>query len=207
MLDLSKSCTEVIKHTIVKVDAQLSKDASTENIGGNVKFKKRKFVYEDDNQPNASSKIKYNRAEKGKSVNAKQPKEKAVEKHDKESLSQKQDNGDVVTKKKTKGEHGELPQNGTRTVLERVKHQVLPHKKERMGGDKCQQSSVNRLKLLCNVDNGATTKQHNSKEKHDSSQGQNGKKSELLHSRKRDLQGVNLATDEKSKLKAGKDFY
>ncbi|MCE0482070.1 hypothetical protein HAX54_040461 [Datura stramonium] len=196
--------SEVIKHTPVKVDAQLSKAATKENIGGNVKFKKRNFVGEDDNQCNASSEINHNRAEKGKSVIAKQSREKAVEKHDKESLSQKLDNGDAVTKKKTKGEHGELPQNGTRTVHERVKHQVPPHKKEQKEGDKYQQSSVNHLKLLSNVDNGATTKQHNSKEKHDSSQEQNQEKSESLHDRKQDLQGGKLASVKKSKPQAGK---
>ncbi|KAJ8567704.1 hypothetical protein K7X08_019912 [Anisodus acutangulus] len=67
--------SEVIRHTLVKVDAQLSKDATEENIGGSVEFKKRKFVCEDDNQPNTSYEIKHNRAEKRKSVIAKQSKE------------------------------------------------------------------------------------------------------------------------------------
>lgn len=191
--------SEVIKHTLVKVDARLSKNATEENMGGNVKFKKRKFVCEDDNQPNASSEIKHNRAEKRKSVIAKQSQEKAVEKHDKESLSQKLDNGDAVTKKKTKDKHGELPQNGTRMV----KHQMPLHKEERNGGDKYQQTSENHLKLLRNVDNGGTTKQHNLKEKRDSTQKQNEEKSESLHSRKQDLKGGKLALDEKSKPKAG----
>ncbi|XP_055803338.1 uncharacterized protein LOC129872376 isoform X2 [Solanum dulcamara] len=195
--------SEVIKHTLVKVDARLSKNATEKNMGGNVKFNKRKFVCEDDNQPNASSEIKHNRAEKRKSVIAKQSQEKAVEKHDKESLSQKLDNGDAVTKKKTKDKHGELPQNGTRMVLERVKHQMPPHKEERNGGDKYRQTSENHLKLLRNVDNGGTTKQHNLKEKRDSTQKQNEEKSEPLHSRKQDLEGVKLVLDEKSKPKAG----
>ncbi|MCD7448724.1 hypothetical protein HAX54_045663 [Datura stramonium] len=55
-------------------------------------FKKRNFVGEDDNQCNASSEINHNRAGEGKSVIA-SVQEKAVEKHDKESLSQKLDNG------------------------------------------------------------------------------------------------------------------
>ncbi|KAL3345844.1 hypothetical protein AABB24_024670 [Solanum stoloniferum] len=195
--------SEVIKHTLVKVDAQLSKNAPKENMGGNVKFKKRKFVCEDDNQPNASSEIKHNRDEKRNTVIAKQSKEKAVERHDNESLGQKLDNGDAVTKKKSKGEQSELPQNGTRMVLEGVKHQVPPHKKERKGGDKYQQASVNHFKLSHNVDNGATTKQHSLKEKRDSSQEQKEEKSESLYSRKQDLKGGKLASDEKSKPKAG----
>ncbi|XP_060194745.1 uncharacterized protein LOC132623946 [Lycium barbarum] len=197
--------SKVIKHTLVKVDARLSKDAMEENIGGNVEFKKRKFMCEDDNQPNANYEIEHNRAEKRKSVIAKQPKEEAVEKHDKESLSQKLDNRDAVTKKKTKGEHGEWPQNETRMVLEKVKqHQVPHHKKERQRDDKYQQTQVDRLKPLHNVDNGVTTKQHNSKEKLDSTQEQNEDKNESLNSRKRDMQGGKLASDEKSKPKAGK---
>ncbi|KAK4347593.1 hypothetical protein RND71_033932 [Anisodus tanguticus] len=192
--------SEVIKHTLVKADAQLSKDATEENIGGNVEFKKRKFVCEDDNQPNASDVIKHNRAEKRKSVIAQQSKE--IEKHDKEALSQKLDNEDAVTKKKTKGERGELSQNETRMVLQRLKqHQVLCPKKEQK---EYQQTSVNHLKLLHNVDNGVSTKQHNSNQKRDFSQEQNEEKSELLHSRKRDLQGGKLASDEKSKPNAGK---
>ncbi|KAH0719404.1 hypothetical protein KY290_016108 [Solanum tuberosum] len=255
--------SEVIKHTLVKIDAQLSKNAPKENMGGNVKFKKRKFVCEDDNQPNASSEIKHNRDEKlntviakqskekavekhdneslsqkldnGDAVTkkkskveqselpqngtrteikhnrdekritviAKQSKEKAVEKHDNESLSQKLDNGDAVTKKKSKGEQSELPQNGTRMVLEAVKHPMPSHKKEQKRGNKYQQTSANHLKLIHNVDNGATTKQHKLKEKRDSSQEQKEEKSESLHSRKHDLKGGKLASDEKSKPKAG----
>lgn len=196
--------SEVIKHTRVKVDAQLSKNATNENMGGNVKFKKRKFVCEDDNQPSASSEIKHNRAEKRKSVIAKQSKEKAVEKPDKESLSQKLDNGDAVTKKKTKVEQNELPPSVTRTVLERVKHEVPPQKQERKGGDKSQQTWVNHLKLLGNVDNGATTKEHSLKEKRDSSQEHNEEKSESLHPTKQDWKGGKLSLDEKSKPKTGK---
>ncbi|CAN4083567.1 unnamed protein product [Withania somnifera] len=201
---------EVIRHTLVKVDAQLSKDATKEKVGG---IKKRKFVCEDDIQPNASSEIKRNRVEKQKLDIAKQSKEKALDKHDKESLSQKldngnavtkkktkPDNGDAVTKKKTKGEHGKLLQNGTRMALERVEHQV-PHHKEPKAGNKYQQTLENKLKLLRNVDNGVTAKQHNSKEKHDSTQEKNEVKSESLHSRKRDLQGGKLASDEKNKPK------
>ncbi|KAL3377798.1 hypothetical protein AABB24_003944 [Solanum stoloniferum] len=255
--------SEVIKHTLVKIDAQLSKNAPKENMGGNVKFKKRKFVCEDDNQPNASSEIKHNRDEKLNTVIAKQSKEKAVEKHDNESLSQKLDNGDAVTKKKSKveqsellqngtrteikhnrdekrntviakqskekavekhdneslsqkldngdaltkkknkGEQSELPQNGTRMVLEAVKHPMPSHKKEQKGGNKYQQTSANHLKLIHNVDNGATTKQHKLKEKRDSSQEQKEEKSESLHSRKHYLKGGKLASDEKSKPKAG----
>ncbi|KAG5623196.1 hypothetical protein H5410_008414 [Solanum commersonii] len=189
--------SEVIKHTLVKVDAQLSKNAPKENMGGNVKLKKRKYVCEDDNQLNASSEIKHNRDEKLNTVITKQSKEKAVEKHDNESLSQKLDNGDAVTKKKSKGEQSELLQNGTRMVLEGVKHQVPSHKKERKGGDKYQQTWANHLKL---IDNGATTKL---KEKRGSSQEQKEEKSESLHSRKQELKGGKLASDEKSKPKAG----
>uniref|UniRef100_M0ZMF6 Poly(A) polymerase n=2 Tax=Solanum tuberosum TaxID=4113 RepID=M0ZMF6_SOLTU len=195
--------SEVMKHTLVKVDAQLSKNAPKENMDGNVKLKKRKFACEDDNQPNASSEIKHNRDEKLNTVIAKQSKEKAVEKHDNESLSQKLDNGDAVTKKKSKGEQSELPQNGTRMVLEAMKHPVPSHKKEQKGGNKYQQTSANHLKLIHNVDNGATTKQHKLKEKRDSSQEQKEEKSESLHSRKHDLKGGKLASDEKSKPKAG----
>ncbi|KAH0701193.1 hypothetical protein KY284_015408 [Solanum tuberosum] len=176
--------SEVIKHTLVKVEAQLSKNAPKENMGGNVKLKKRKYVCEDDNQPNASSEIKHNRDEKLNTVIAKQSKEKAVEKHGNESL-------------RSKGEQSELPQNGTRMVLEGVKHQVPPHKKECKGGDKYQQTWANHLKL---IDNGATTKL---KEKRDSSQEQKEGKSESLHSRKQELKGGKLASDEKSKPKAG----
>ncbi|XP_049382349.1 uncharacterized protein LOC125846786 isoform X2 [Solanum stenotomum] len=195
--------SEVIKHTLVKIDAQLSKNAPKENMGGTVKFKKRKFVCEDDNQPNASSEIKHNRDEKLNTVIAKQSKEKAVEKHDNESLSQKLANGDAVTKKKSKGEQSELPQNGTRMVLEAVKHPVPSHKKEQKGGNKYQQTSANHLKLIHNVDNGAITKQHKLKVKRDSSQEQKEEKSESLHRRKHDLKGGKLASDEKSKPKAG----
>ncbi|MCD7448725.1 hypothetical protein HAX54_045664 [Datura stramonium] len=49
----------------------------------------------------------------------------------------------------------------------RVKHQV-PLTKEQKEGDKYQQSSVNHLKLLSNVDNGATHYSTIQKEKHDS---------------------------------------
>ncbi|XP_004232557.1 uncharacterized protein [Solanum lycopersicum] len=157
--------SEVIKHTLVKVDAQWSKNAPKENMGGTVKFKKRKFASEDDHHPNASSEIKHNRDEKQNTVIAKQSKEKHIEKHDNESLSQKLDNGDAVTKKKSKGEQSELPQNGTRMVLDGVRHPVPYHKKEQKGGDEYQQTSANHLKLVHNVVNGATTKQHKVKEK------------------------------------------
>ncbi|PHU26847.1 hypothetical protein BC332_05179 [Capsicum chinense] len=199
--------SEVIKHTLVKigenVELKKRKFMCEDDNQPNVEFKKKKFVCEADNQPNASSEIKHNKAEKRKSVIGKQSKEKAVEKHDIESLSQKLDNGDAVSKKKTKGENGALPQNGTRMALERVKHQGPHHKKGQKVGNKCQQTSVNHLKPLRNVDNGVTTKHHDSKEKRDSSQEQNEEKSESLHSRKRDLQGGKLA-DEKSKPKAEK---
>ncbi|PHT56383.1 hypothetical protein CQW23_04869 [Capsicum baccatum] len=199
--------SEVIKHTLVKigenVELKKRKFMCEDDNQPNVEFKKKKFVCEADKQPNASSEIKHNRAEKRKSVIGKQSKEKAVEKHDIESLSQKLDNGDAVSKKKTKGENDALPQNGTRMALERVKHQGPHHKKEQKVGNKCQQTSVNHLKPLRNVDNGVTTKHHDSKEKRDSSLEQKEEKIESLHSRKRDLQGGKLA-DEKSKPKAEK---
>ncbi|OIT21718.1 PREDICTED: uncharacterized protein LOC109218546 isoform X1 [Nicotiana attenuata] len=214
------------KHTLVKLDAQSSVDDPRENIGGNVELKKRNFQCEDDNQPTASYGIKHNRAEKRKliqkgsfaleevvtkkqkSVIAQQSKDKAVEKQDlieyKESLEQKLDNGDALSKKKTKGEHSELPQDEIRMVLEEVKHKVPRHKNEQKGGNKYQQTAVNHLKLLLDVDNGVTSKQDNSKEKSDPSQKQNEERNESLDRRKQNPQGCNLASDKNSKPKAGK---
>nr|XP_016489298.1 PREDICTED: uncharacterized protein LOC107809219 [Nicotiana tabacum] len=213
------------KHTLVKVDAQSSVDDTGENIGGNVELKKRKFRCEDDNQPTANYEINHNRAEKRKliqkgsfaleevatkkqkSVIAQQSKDKAVEKQDlieyNESLNQKLDNGDATNKKKAKGEHVELSQDEIKMVLEGVKYQVPRHEKEQKGGNKYQQTAVNHLKLLFDVDYGVTSKQHNSKEKSDSSQ-QNEERNESLDSRKQNLLGRNLASDKNSKPKAGK---
>ncbi|XP_055828361.1 uncharacterized protein LOC129896470 isoform X3 [Solanum dulcamara] len=163
------------KHILFEVDGQQKEDASHKNFHENLELMKPKFVSDDDSLLNENCQLQHDIFEKKKLnhegcsdlveagtkkqkiVAAEHSEEMAVKKQDliddTAFLSQDLDSGDTVTKKKTKGDHSQLPKDEIRMLLEEVKYQQHCRDatgKEKKNDDKFQKTTINPLNLLMN---------------------------------------------------------
>ncbi|CAN4109786.1 unnamed protein product [Withania somnifera] len=164
------------KHILLEVDGQQKEDASPENFCGNLELMKPKFVSDDDNLLNENYRLQHDIFEKKKlnhkgcsdsveAITKKQKMSAAEQQHEKMAvknqdliddtyfLSQELDRGDMVSKKKTNGEHAQLPKDEIRMLLEEAKYQLLSSDatgKVKKNDEKFHKTAINPLNLLMN---------------------------------------------------------